>query len=88
MFLLLLPNLIQNFNSSSSIIAKFHLVDLAGSERAKKTMATGVRYKEGVSINLGLLALGNVISALGEEGKPRNHIPYRDSKLTRLLQVR
>ncbi|KAK7485932.1 hypothetical protein BaRGS_00022798 [Batillaria attramentaria] len=66
--------------------AKFHLVDLAGSERAKKTRAEGDRFKEGVNINRGLLALGNVISALGEDTQKRGHIPYRDSKLTRLLQ--
>ncbi|XP_061164849.1 chromosome-associated kinesin KIF4-like [Saccostrea echinata] len=65
---------------------KFHLVDLAGSERAKRTQAVGERFKEGVNINKGLLSLGNVISALGEESQARNHIPYRDSKLTRLLQ--
>lgn len=47
------------------ITSKFHLVDLAGSERSKKTQATGDRFKEGVKINQGLLALGNVISALG-----------------------
>lgn len=41
--------------------------------------------KEGISINKGLLSLGNVISALTEEGKKSNHIPYRDSKLTRIL---
>jgi kinesin family protein 4/21/27 len=41
--------------------------------------------KEGISINKGLLALGNVIAALTEEGKKNNHIPYRDSKLTRVL---
>lgn len=70
----------------NNIVTKFHLVDLAGSERAKKTMATGIRYKEGVAINMGLLALGNVISALGDDSGPKNHIPYRDSKLTRLLQ--
>lgn len=46
----------------------------------------GDRFKEGVNINKGLLSLGNVISALGEESQARNHIPYRDSKLTRLLQ--
>lgn len=80
-------------------VAKFHLVDLAGSERAKRTGAVAGRFKESVSINQGLLALGNVISALGDE-KRRNaattattgngnggvHVPYRDSKLTRLLQ--
>uniref|UniRef100_A0A8C5HWL6 Kinesin motor domain-containing protein n=1 Tax=Gouania willdenowi TaxID=441366 RepID=A0A8C5HWL6_GOUWI len=69
-----------------SIVSKFHLVDLAGSERQKKTKAEGDRLKEGISINRGLLALGNVISALGEESKKNTFIPYRDSKLTRLLQ--
>ena len=64
--------------------SKFHLVDLAGSERASKTLAQGDRFHEGVNINKGLLSLGNVISALCETN-PR-HIPYRDSKLTRLLQ--
>lgn len=44
--------------------AKFFFVDLAGSERAKKTGATGATFREGVNINLGLLQLGNVISAL------------------------
>jgi hypothetical protein len=69
-------------------ISKFHLLDLAGSERAKRTLATGKRLQEGININLGLLALGNVISALGDEEKRRRgaHVPYRDSKLTRLLQ--
>lgn len=61
-------------------------MDLAGSERAKKTGATGERFKEGVNINKGLLALGNVISALCDDGGRGGHIPYRDSKLTRLLQ--
>ncbi|XP_013109818.2 chromosome-associated kinesin KIF4A isoform X1 [Stomoxys calcitrans] len=65
--------------------SKFHLVDLAGSERSKKTGATGDRFKEGVKINQGLLALGNVISALGD-GKGAGFVRYRDSKLTRLLQ--
>jgi kinesin family protein 3/17 len=63
---------------------KLNLVDLAGSERQKKTGATGDLLKEGAKINLSLSALGNVISALSE-GKGK-HIPYRDSKLTRLLQ--
>ena len=61
-------------------------MDLAGSERAKKTKAQGDRFREGVNINMGLLALGNVISALGDDSQKRGHIPYRDSKLTRLLQ--
>uniref|UniRef100_A0A9J8BXS5 Kinesin family member 21A n=1 Tax=Cyprinus carpio carpio TaxID=630221 RepID=A0A9J8BXS5_CYPCA len=79
-------------NSSSEVeefetlTAKFHFVDLAGSERLKRTGATGDRAKEGISINCGLLALGNVISALGDRSKRSTHVPYRDSKLTRLLQ--
>ncbi|KAK4277447.1 hypothetical protein QN277_015446 [Acacia crassicarpa] len=70
------------------LCAKLHLVDLAGSERAKRTGSDGLRFKEGIHINKGLLALGNVISALGDEKKRREgvHVPYRDSKLTRLLQ--
>mmetsp|Transcript_48126 Transcript_48126/g.113987 ORF Transcript_48126/g.113987 Transcript_48126/m.113987 type:complete len:746 (+) Transcript_48126:59-2296(+) len=63
---------------------KLNLVDLAGSERQSKTGATGDRLKEATKINLSLSALGNVISAL-VDGKS-SHIPYRDSKLTRLLQ--
>ncbi|XP_036914064.1 kinesin-like protein KIF21A isoform X9 [Sturnira hondurensis] len=69
-----------------TLTAKFHFVDLAGSERLKRTGATGERAKEGISINCGLLALGNVISALGDRSKRATHVPYRDSKLTRLLQ--
>ena len=62
---------------------KLNLVDLAGSERQAKTQATGDRLKEATKINLSLSALGNVISAL-VDGKSK-HIPYRHSKLTRLL---
>uniref|UniRef100_A0A8C2FCH0 Kinesin-like protein KIF21B n=1 Tax=Cyprinus carpio TaxID=7962 RepID=A0A8C2FCH0_CYPCA len=69
-----------------TLTAKFHFVDLAGSERLKRTGATGERAREGISINCGLLALGNVISALGDQSKKAGHVPYRDSKLTRLLQ--
>ena len=65
-------------------VGKLNLVDLAGSERQSKTQATGDRLKEATKINLSLSALGNVISAL-VDGKSA-HIPYRDSKLTRLLQ--
>ncbi|XP_052188411.1 kinesin-like protein KIN-4A isoform X1 [Diospyros lotus] len=74
--------------SEEYLCAKLHLVDLAGSERAKRTGSDGLRFKEGVHINRGLLALGNVISALGDEKKRKEgvHVPYRDSKLTRLLQ--
>jgi hypothetical protein len=63
---------------------KLNLVDLAGSERQAKTEAEGTRLLEATKINLSLSALGNVIAALslGKKG----HIPYRDSKLTRLLQ--
>ncbi|XP_054009546.1 LOW QUALITY PROTEIN: osmotic avoidance abnormal protein 3-like [Hylaeus anthracinus] len=63
---------------------RLHLVDLAGSERQARTGATGDRLKEAASINLSLSALGNVISALAA-GHGR-HVPYRDSKLTRLLR--
>uniref|UniRef100_A0A8C9F8F0 Kinesin family member 4A n=1 Tax=Pavo cristatus TaxID=9049 RepID=A0A8C9F8F0_PAVCR len=73
-------------DKNSSFHSKLHLVDLAGSERQKKTKAEGDRLKEGININRGLLCLGNVISALGEENKKGGFVPYRDSKLTRLLQ--
>lgn len=65
-------------------VGKLNMVDLAGSERQSKTGAKGRRLKEAAKINLSLSALGNVISAL-VDGKS-THVPYRDSKLTRLLQ--
>ncbi|CAD26523.1 KINESIN-LIKE PROTEIN [Encephalitozoon cuniculi GB-M1] len=69
--------------NGSFVTSKFSFVDLAGSERLKRTLCAGDRVKEGISINSGLLALGNVISALF---KKSSHVPFRDSKLTRILQ--
>lgn len=66
-----------------NVSSKLTFVDLAGSERLKKTGASGNLAREGIEINKGLLALGNVINALSEHSK---HVPYRQSKLTRLLQ--
>mmetsp|Transcript_3665 Transcript_3665/g.10080 ORF Transcript_3665/g.10080 Transcript_3665/m.10080 type:complete len:1557 (-) Transcript_3665:124-4794(-) len=67
--------------------SKFHFVDLAGSERQKRTQAVGQRLKEGIEINKGLLVLGNVIAALASSSKTNKpFVPYRDSKLTRLLR--
>lgn len=65
-------------------VGKLNMVDLAGSERQSKTGAKGERFKEAAKINLSLSALGNVISALVDGTS--THVPYRDSKLTRLLQ--
>ena len=56
----------------------------AGSERVKRSGAKGTTFREATNINSGLLALGNVICALAERNQ---HVPYRDSKLTRLIQV-
>ncbi|XP_037926069.1 osmotic avoidance abnormal protein 3 isoform X2 [Hermetia illucens] len=77
-------NPVESNNTPGIRKGKLNLVDLAGSERQNKTGATGERLKEATKINLSLSALGNVISAL-VDGKTK-HIPYRDSKLTRLLQ--
>ncbi|CAM9546780.1 unnamed protein product [Discosporangium mesarthrocarpum] len=74
----------------TSLRSKLSLVDLAGSERAKSTGAEGDRLKEAANINKSLSALGNVINALtgssSGSGAGGGHVPYRDSKLTRLLQ--
>ncbi|KAM7516964.1 hypothetical protein LguiA_006547 [Lonicera macranthoides] len=67
-------------------VSVLNLVDLAGSERIAKTGAGGVRLKEGKHINKSLMVLGNVINKLSDGAKRRGHIPYRDSKLTRILQ--
>ncbi|XP_023423135.1 kinesin-like protein KIF27 isoform X2 [Cavia porcellus] len=72
--------------TNQRIVSKFHFVDLAGSERVTKTGNTGERFKESIQINSGLLALGNVISALGDPRRKSSHIPYRDTKITRLLK--
>ncbi|XP_056399245.1 kinesin-like protein KIF18B [Hyla sarda] len=67
-------------------MAKMSLIDLAGSERASSTNAKGERLREGANINRSLLALINVINALADAKNKKAHIPYRDSKLTRLLK--
>ncbi|CAK7347391.1 unnamed protein product [Dovyalis caffra] len=77
----------NNYSSSDAIrVSVLNLVDLAGSERIAKTGAGGVRLKEGKYINKSLMVLGNVINKLSDGAKQRGHIPYRDSKLTRILQ--
>ena len=76
----------ENAQSGKSIkVGKLNLVDLAGSERIKVSGATGQQLEESKKINKSLSALGNVIYALTDP-KGRTHIPYRDSKLTRLLE--
>ena len=72
--------------SESVTTARFHFVDLAGSERSHRTGNQGERFRESISINGGLLALGNVISALSDPRRRQQHVPYRQSKLTRLLK--
>lgn len=74
----------ENAKTQHVKMGRLHLVDLAGSERQAKTGASGQRLKEASKINLSLSTLGNVISAL-VDGKC-THIPYRNSKLTRILQ--
>ncbi|KAG9391215.1 Kinesin motor domain [Carpediemonas membranifera] len=68
-------------------VGKLNLVDLAGSERQKKTGAEGARFQEGVKINMSLTTLGRCITALvARADNPKEHVPYSDSKLTKLLQ--
>ncbi|CRG99651.1 conserved Plasmodium protein, unknown function [Plasmodium relictum] len=75
----------DKINKEEIICSKFHFVDLAGSERAKRTETQGNRLKEAININYGLLSLSNVIYSLSNYKKSQ-HIPYRNSKLTRILQ--
>ena len=73
--------------NTSWISATLSIIDLAGSERASVTKNRGERLLEGANINRSLLALGNCINALASSsGNKKQHIPYRDSKLTRLLK--
>eukprot|EP00163_Fabomonas_tropica_P027953 TRINITY_DN553_c0_g1_i2.p1 TRINITY_DN553_c0_g1~~TRINITY_DN553_c0_g1_i2.p1 ORF type:complete len:910 (-),score=222.75 TRINITY_DN553_c0_g1_i2:81-2810(-) len=67
-------------------IGKLTMIDLAGSERASVTDNRGLRLIEGANINRSLLSLGNCINALGDKSKRGSYVPYRDSKLTRLLK--
>jgi hypothetical protein len=89
-FTIYLTQTIRSQGIDAVTTSKFTLVDLAGSERMKKTGAVGERALEGIKINEGLLALGNVINALADEERiskeKKVHVPYRQSKLTRLLQ--
>ena len=85
----------RGFGTSTGtwLTSKFHFVDLAGSERVNKTGNVGERFKESIQINSGLLALGNVISALSNatasssSSSKQQHVPYRQSKITRILKV-
>lgn len=74
----------ENIESQKKLLGKLYLVDLAGSEKVSKTGAEGAVLDEAKNINKSLSALGNVISALADSSK--THVPYRDSKLTRILQ--
>ncbi|KAH9297368.1 hypothetical protein KI387_029050 [Taxus chinensis] len=77
----------NSYDKDAVRVSVLNLVDLAGSERVAKTGAGGVRLKEGTHINKSLMSLGTVINKLSEGGgKQRGHVPYRDSKLTRILQ--
>lgn len=71
---------------TQKLIGKLSLIDLAGSERGTVTENRGIRLREGAKINRSLLALANCINALGDKNKKGSFVPYRDSKLTRMLK--
>lgn len=76
----------KNTKTDAEKLGKMFCCDLAGSEKVEKTEAKGSTLEEAKMINKSLSALGNVINALTETSKKNNFIPYRDSKLTRILQ--
>jgi len=77
----------MHLRRGNETFSKFHFIDLAGSERNKRTKNTGIRFKESVGINSGLLALQNVLRALSRNLRRQvGHVPFRQSKLTRILQ--
>ncbi|KAH7280988.1 hypothetical protein KP509_36G024200 [Ceratopteris richardii] len=81
------PRVVSDERPMKSLIAVLNFVDLAGSERASLSHSEGMRLKEGCYINRSLLTLSSVIRKLSEANKGRTgHVPYRDSKLTRILQ--
>jgi len=81
----------QNKNTGETLMSKYLMVDLAGSERGSlekgiRNDDKGIRLQEGSNINKSLLALGNCINLLSDKSKKGSFVPYRDSKLTRLLK--
>ncbi|CAD8043079.1 unnamed protein product [Paramecium primaurelia] len=85
-FIITVEQIEEKVEGKSAKVGKLNLVDLAGSERVRVTGATGQRLEESKKINQSLSALGNVIAALTENRGAKPHIPYRDSKITRLLE--